>query len=220
MARGTRTKADFIEAASGIVGAEGWAGLSAKSLSVKMGTHSTAVYRHFSSWNDLVVAVFDLGFGQLMRSAVADAELLTSPRARMRSVLSVLRAGLDADPNIADGIYSILSADEAVPTPNVDEFGVWVADQLIEMGVPVERIPVLYQAIESIAIGFTLADYTGHPHHVSNRRQRRRRQATSVFEAMSRSDDSMRTVMDEAFELSVNLILDECERVAKQDPVR
>lgn len=217
MARGTRTRADFIEAASGIVEAEGWAGLSAKSLSMKMGTHSTAVYRHFSNWNDLIVAVFDLGFGRLMHSAVDDATTLTSPRARLLSVLALIRAGLDADPNIADGIYSILSAQEAVPTPNVDEFGVWVANQLIEMGVPVERIPVLYQAIESIAIGFTLADYTGHPRHVSNRRQRRRQQSTSVFEEMSRSDDAMKDIMDEAFVLSVNLLLDECERVARQD---
>ena len=214
MARGIRTRADFIQAAGEIVEAEGWPGLSAKSLSARMGTHSTAVYRHFHNWNELVVAVFDVGFGRMVDVAITSAEQLTEPRARILSVLSVIRSGLDADPYIADGIYSILSAEEAADTPHVDAFGLWVVEQLMAMGVPAERIPVVFHAIESTVIGHVLADYTGHPNHIRNRRMRRRRQSIPVFEEMSRTEESVKGVVDDAFDLSVSLILDECERIA------
>lgn len=103
----------------------------------------------------------------------------------------------------------------AVPStlmPNFDAASARLAGLLQEMGVPEAEIPVLYQALESLAIGSVLVDYTGHPLHLVNRRQRRRMSGVPAFEGFSRADDTTKAVSDAAFELSLSLLLDECER--------
>lgn len=214
MARGTRTSTDFVNAAYEIVATSGWPGLSAKSLAESMHTHSTAVYRHFRNWDELVVAVLDRSLGELSQTAFSRMPAKASPRKRLMTFIETLRAAVDADPFLVDGLQSIVAGREVAPTPAVDAIMRWIVDQLVEMGVPDERIPVLHQALENLLIGFTISDFAAHPKHTSNRRQRRRMASIKAFEASSRTDADCKAVTDEAFALTANLILDECERAS------
>ena len=214
MARGRRGSSDFAEAGARIVADSGWAALTPPALAEKLGVHTTAVYRHFPSWNDLLVAVFDLSIGQLSESARVAEDGGASPREQITIFMRTVRGAVDADPYLADCIYAILRSEGTSPMPNFDAASARLAGLLIEMGVPVAELPTLYQALEGLVIGTTLVDYTGHPLHLVNRRQRRRMSAVPAFEEFSRTDAATKAVSDAAFELSLRLLLDECERLA------
>lgn len=214
MARGHRTHEDFTSAAVAIVATAGWAGLTPTSLAESLGVHSTAVYRHFPTWNDLIVSVFDLGLSQILGQAIAATPVDATPREQILSIMRTVRATAEADPQLADCLYLALSASTPLNTPNFDAMSAHTAQLLMAMGVPEARLPTIYQALESLALGNLLVDFTGHPHHMSNRRQRRRMSGITAFESFTRSDDATKAVADEAFELNLRLILDECERVA------
>ena len=91
-----------------------------------------------------------------------------------------------------------------------------MANLLIAMGVPETDLPAMYQALEALAIGNLLVDFTGHPNHVAHRRQRRRMSGVTAFEQFTRSEAETEAVSDAAFELTARLLLDECERLAAQ----
>lgn len=213
MARSRRRgSSDFAEAGAEIVAASGWAALTPPALAESLGVHATAVYRHFPSWNDLLVAVFDLSLGQLTEAAQQAEAAGATPREQITGFLRTVRQAVDADPYLVDCIYAILRSEGTSPMPNFDAASARLAGLLQEMGVSEADIPVLYQALESLAIGSVLVDYTGHPLHLVNRRQRRRMSGVPAFEGFSRADDTTKAVSDAAFELGLTLLLDECER--------
>lgn len=216
MARGHRSPEDFASAAHMIVLESGWPGLTAAALAERLGVHPTAIYRHFATWNDLVVAAFDLSLARIFAEAMGSAPEGASPRDRIMAFMRTVRAEVEADPNIADCVLAILRRDTAAPVPNFDAASAQIAQLLTDMGVPEGELPALYQAIEAQAIGGVLVDYIGHPHHFSNRRQRRRLSGVAAFEPSTRSDEATKSIADAAFELSARLLLDECERLAAQ----
>lgn len=215
MGRSRRGSSDFAEAGATIVAASGWAALTPTTLAESLGVHATAVYRHFPAWNDLLVAVFDLSLGQLTEAAREAEGDGAAPREQIAGFLRTTRLAVDADPYLADCIYAILRSEGTSPMPNFDAASARLASLLQEMGVSDADIPVLYQALESLVIGSILVDYTGHPLHLVNRRQRRRMSGVPAFEAFSRADDTTKAVSDDAFELNLGLLLDECERRGK-----
>lgn len=216
MGRGRRGSADFAQAGAAIVAESGWAALTPPALAERMGVHATAVYRHFPSWNDLLVAVFDLSLGQLTEAARMAEAAGASPREQIATFLRTVRAAMDADPYLVDCVYAILRSEGTSPMPNFDAASARLAALLLEMGVPVTELPAVYQALESIAIGTSIADFTGHPLHLVNRRRRRRMSGIPAFEEFSRTDEATMAVSDAAFELSLRLILDECERLGRE----
>lgn len=194
----------------------GWAALTPARLAESLGVHPTAVYRHFPAWNDLVVAVFDLRLAQIFTAAMASAPPDATPREQILGIMRIFRLATRNDPFLADCIYLILSADTLLPAPSFDAASEQMANLLIAMGVPETDLPAMYQALESLAIGNLLVDFTGHPNHVAHRRQRRRMSGVTAFEQFTRSEAETEAVSDAAFELSARLLLDECERLAAQ----
>lgn len=216
MARGRRVALDFAEAGAAIVAESGWAALTPPALAEHMGVHTTAVYRHFPSWNDLLVAVFDLSLGQLTEAAQTAEAAEASPREQISTFMRTVRAAMNADPYLVDCVYAILRSEGTSPMPNFDAASARLAALLLEMGVPVTELPAVYQALESIAIGTSIADFTGHPLHLVNRRRRRRMSGIPAFEEFSRNDETTMAVSEAAFELSMRLLLDECERLGRE----
>lgn len=214
MARTRRSGEEFVLAAAGIVAESGWESLTAKSLAERLGVHSTAVYRHFGTWDDLVVAVFDLGLGQLLEAGQSLLAEGASPRDRILASLRAFRAAADADPFVADCFAAILTAGTVAQTPNADALTTWLVQQLEEWGVPRAQVPAMHQALENLVIGGIFCDYASHPDHVSLRRQRRRMTGIPAFEEFTRSDEACAQIGTEAFELSARLLLDECDRLA------
>ena len=201
-------------AAVALVEEVGWAGLSPKSLADRLGVHSTAIYRHFASWDDVVVAVFDRQVVHLWQASQDHLPSNASPRERLLALMRAFRAAANGDPYVADCLASILNAGEVGRTPNSDGVTAWVVDRLEEWGVPTDRVPQIHQALESLIIGGILCDYAGHPDHVARRRQRRRLTGIPAFEEFSRTDEACAQVGVDAFELTARLLLDECERMA------
>lgn len=217
MGRGRRTSEDFAEAAAAIVAESGWPALTPAALAERLGVHATAVYRHFATWNDLVVAVFDLGLAQIMTDAMSELPASASPRDRILGFMRAVRAATEADSNLADCVLAILRADTLTAMPNFDAASAAILELIQAIGVPEADCPAMYQAIESLTIGSILVDYTGHPNHVTNRRQRRRMSGAAAFEEFTRSDEATMAVSEAAFELSARLLLDECERLAASE---
>lgn len=217
MARARRTSQDFVDAAAGIVARSGWSSLTPQSLAEELGAHSTAVYRHFPTWNDLVVCVFDAQIPLLLEQALQELASDPSPRDQILGFMMAVRSATQADPFFADCCLAILRSDAPVLAPNFDAVSAKVAGLISKMGVPDDQVPVMYQAIEMLTMGSIIVDYIGHPHHVSARRQRRRMSGIEAFEAFTRSDEATHAVSIAAFEVSARLLLDECERLAAGD---
>ena len=212
MARGQRTRQDFVDAASALVAESGWGSLSATSLSERVGAHPTAMYRHFANWNDVVVAVFDARIGDTV--AATSKNVKGSPRDHVLGLMRAFRSAAEADPYMADCLIAILRSESTVTAPNFDSFSRSFSGLLEMMGVPPEHLPTLYQALETLTMGSIISDFTGHPHHITHRLHRRRLSGIAAFEPSSRSEQATHAVSNAAFELTANLLLDECERVA------
>lgn len=214
MGRGRRTSQDFAEAAAGIVAEAGWPALTPPALAEQLGVHATAVYRHFATWNDLIVAVFDLSIARILSDAMEALPKNASPRDRIIGFLRTVRAATEADPYLAECVSAILSTGTLTVMPNLDAASRQIAELLRQMGVPSSELPTMYQAIEGFIIGSVIVDFTGHPNHIVNRRHRRRMSGVPEFEEFTRSDEATMAVSQAAFELNARLLLDECERLA------
>lgn len=203
-----------MHAATSLVLESGWAGLTPKSLAERLGVHSTAIYRHFSAWDDVIVAVFDQQVVHLLDASQGALPADATPRERIISLMRAFRNAANDDPHVADCLSAILSAGNVGQTPNADVVTAWLVDQLEQWGVPRDQLPEMHQALESLLIGGILCDFAGHPDHVALRRQRRRMSGIPAFEEFSRTDEACAQVGSDAFELTARLLLDECERIA------
>lgn len=97
-----RGSSDSSEA--GIIAASGWAALTPPALAESLGVHATAAYRHVPSWNDLLVAVFDLSLGRLTEAAQQAEAAGATPRERFTAFLRTVRQAVDAGPYLVDCI--------------------------------------------------------------------------------------------------------------------
>lgn len=215
MARGTRTRQDFVDAALAIVTESGWSALTPAALAARLEVHPTAVYRHLANWNDLVVAAFDVTIGQVAREAMAALPPEATPRERIEGFMRAMRSAAESEPALVDCILGILRAQPTPAMPNFDAASAQLVALLAAMGVPESLLPQMYQAVEGLMIGSVLTDYLGHPQHLANRRQRRRMSGVAAFEESTRSDEATKALSDATFELSSRLLLDECERMAR-----
>lgn len=194
----------------------GLEGLNTRVLGERMGVHSTAVYRHFRTWDDLLMQVYDAQFGVFLETAAPTLDAAPGPRERLLVLMRSIRAAVDADPHLVDGLIGIARSPAAVPTPNIDAATAIVVDALVELGLTGRSLAVAHHALEDFMLGSSVVDYAGFPQHVENRRRRRRMIGLAELAESSATDDEVRTVTELGFEFTAQSLLDACERLAHE----
>jgi len=210
----SRTDADFIAAGVTIVKERGFAQLTSRSLGDAMGIHSTAVYRHFPQWDLLVLAVTDAIFGESAARHLPEILAVADPRARVLTLMRIVRAEIDLNPELAANLVRMAGSPVSVATPHADAMAGLVVDALLEMGVPSDSVAIAYQALENFTMGGAALDYAGLPDHLSKRLGRRRMAGIPAFTQVAKSPDDIERINAQAFTLGADALLDACEKLA------
>lgn len=193
-------KADYVSAAVAFVDANGLDAMTMRSLGEHMGVDPTAVYRHFPTKEDLTNAMADWFFGLIVQELSIPA---ADPRSRIFAMGLATRKVFSGHPGI--GVAALHStgnsANGLVLTRSV-------ADDLLELGVPADFVPVAYQALEGFAFGACMMDFIGSPANWEVRRMRYRALELDPFDAAGKSVSTARDTGQRAFETGLATLLD------------
>ena len=144
--------------------------------------HHTALYRYFSTKDDLLSAVF-------VRLAEG---ILHDTKGRLLSC--------------AMGNLIVLVT--AGSLPQAQAFQVQIVGMLREMGVAESDLARSYQALETHVIGGSYYDYTSAPDHLSQRRTRYREANDVSLDQFARKDSDIDDLNETTFMWVLDLILD------------
>lgn len=155
-------KQDYVDAALEVVQQVGFAGLTAKSLGAHLGVDPSAMYRHFTNKDELVVAMFDR---VVERHQVDTSE--SDPLARIRRTALVVREFFLAVPELASVLGNAPQMPRAMVGAATD-----IIEALRELGLDGEELVAAYQSIENLVIGTMMFETAGSPVNYEIRRTR------------------------------------------------
>lgn len=207
----SRTEADYIAAGVAIVKEQGFEHLTSRTLGESMGVHSTAIYRHFPQWDLLVLAVTDAVLAEAASRHIPEILAVEDPRERLLALMTLVRAEIDLNPDLAANLVRVAGSPVSVSTPNLDALAALVVAALRDMGVPSAFIPVAYQALENFTVGGAAIDYAGFPDHLAKRLGRRRMAGIPEFTGAAQTVEDIARVNAEAFAFGAKALLDACQ---------
>ena len=202
MARGRPglSKTDYVTAALDFIDEHGMEPLTMRALGEKMGVDPTAVYRHYPNKDDLVLAVCDRVFEGLVASMPGPE---VEPRARIHGIAVIARDTFRRHPHVTSAIVNSTGYME-----NGFAYSRTAAQAIVDLGVPDDRVAIVYQMFEGYIMGSSLQDFTSSPHNWAIRRARYRALDLPQFDAVSGSEEAVRDVADAAFLATLDAILD------------
>lgn len=189
-------KQDYVDAALEVVQQVGFAGLTAKSLGAHLGVDPSAMYRHFTNKDELVVAMFDR-IAEQHQIDISEAE----PFARIRRHAQVVRNFFLAVPELASVLGNAPQMPRAMVGAATD-----IIEALREIGLHDRELVAAYQAIENLVIGTMMFETAGTPLNYEIRRSRYREMGDE-FERTAHSTDQVREMATTAFVQSLDALL-------------
>jgi AcrR family transcriptional regulator len=205
------SRTDFVGAGAAIVAEGGLDALTTRALGERLGVHSTAIYRHFPDWDGLILAITDVIVGGAGAMILSQVEPLPTARERLAMIARMARGAVAEQPDLAQMIVTVIQADTAVPTPNIDQFMRAVIGQLRALGLHGPDVAVGFQAFEGLLLGTICADYLGAPNHLEHRLARRRMLGEPEISAAVAGTAGVQELNDAAFEMLVGGLLDAME---------
>ena len=205
-----RSREDFITAGVALVEEQGFEQLTSRNLGEAMGVHSTAMYRHFPQWDQLVAAVTDALLGKVVEMHRAELETTADPRQRILGAIALVRQEAFRNPELMGNLLQIAAAPPSLATPHIDMVVRVVTESLQQMGLRGRNLAVGWQALESFTLGFLAQEFVGHPHHLDNRLGRRRMVGVPDFTANAQTTDDIAAINEAAFWMSAHAVLDAC----------
>lgn len=203
-----RSREDFVQAGVLLVREQGFGALTSRALGDAMGIHSTAIYRHFPQWDDLVLAVTDAIVGGILASDAEAIIAVKDPRERvLAAMLAVRRLAYD-NPDVAENLLRLAAAPITTATPVIDALSRTVIESLVELGLRGERLAIGYQALEGFTVGTSALDFGGHPHHLVNRLGRRRSAGNAAMLETLQSAEDVDRVNEAAFLFGATALLE------------
>ncbi len=201
----------FAAAALEFIDAHGIDALTLRALGDEMGVHSTAVYRYYRSKDELVEAAL----ARMLAESGVEIPDDGTPRERIAAILRGLRGAFAAHPSMA--LPNLTFADEQATVEFV-RGGLYLLEQ---MGLRGRDLVVAYQALENFHVGTTAYDFAEYPEGLERLMRGRQLVGHPAIAEASGSLDDMRATKDEAFEMTLNALLDACEaRGALDGPPR
>ena len=196
--KGERTREAMLRAAIDILDELGPDGLTLQALGEHLGLHRTAVYRHFTSRDDLLSATMEF----LVAQVASRLTLPVDPRGRIATIALEMRRMFHRHPGAAT---IFVTSGGARASASAMERVVLVA--LRELGVAEPDLPRTYQALESYAVGSSLFDFAGAPHHLELRRQRHAAVEDPAMDRVSTSAVQVDAVNEAAFLWGLDALL-------------
>lgn len=198
----------MADAALELIDEHGLDALTLRALGQATGMHHTAVYRHFSSRNDVLAAVNAIVVQSGLDRVVTWSD---DPRERLLSLIRALRAAMREHPAVTP---SLLQPDAAVSiSQSVVDFQSMVIGALSDMGLAGHALLIHHRLLESYVLGASVFDFGGAPGHLESRRQRMREIPDAAFEEVSRDVASIDAVNEEAFDRGLVILVDVCVEV-------
>ena len=205
----TLTPNDYVETAVRFVEQNGLASMTMRALGDQMGVDATALYRHFPNKDSLISAMVDWFMGKaLERTELASS----SPREHTRNVALAMRETFRCWPQIGLELYS----GEGGSGANAIEYSRASVDALRALGLKDEELTRCYQMLETFVMGSCVHDFAGAPHNMAVRRLRYRTLDIAEFDAVARDEASVMALADEAFNQTLDALLDMCEQYARR----
>lgn len=196
-------KADYIAAAFDFVDSNGIEVMTMRSLGAHMGVDPTAVYRHFPTKEELVNALVD----QFLQNVVASLNTkLKDPRSRIIDRAIATRTEFEKHPDV--GVALVFGNGQSWSGLLLSR---GVAGDIAALGVPQKAIPIAYQMLEGFVIGSCCQDFIRSPENYAIRRMRYRAIETPPFDAVSRTEASVKKVADSAYVQGLNVLIDHIE---------
>jgi AcrR family transcriptional regulator len=138
----------IVSAALAVADRHGLSGMTLRMVGAELGADPTAIYRHFSNKEALVVAMADRLFGE-----VVGAEYPGDWRQRFAALMFAVRAVYRARPALVDALAN--QPEESPSLIAVNELSVGC---LLEAGLDPVRAGLLHQVITSYVIGTGVLD--------------------------------------------------------------
>jgi AcrR family transcriptional regulator len=198
---------DYVVAALKFVNERGLSSMTMRALGDEMGVDATALYRHFPNKESLIDAMIDWFLGEALRNSEKSDD--SSPRERMIGQAKALRDMFEKFPDI--GLSIVHSEGASVNGFLFSRRGI---DTLRELGLQNRDLVRCYQAIETYIMGSCVHDFAGSPHNMDVRRKRYRYFEVPEFDEQSRTAKDVRKITEDGFDLGINAILDEFEKLA------
>lgn len=193
------THEEFIDAAIGIVDAEGLDALTARRLGKEVGVSYTAVYTYFADREQLMGALVDRISAEVVAGVMPRGESL---RDQLVAIALSARRALAKHPQLA-GVFATATGD----AKQGNEATLFVVGLLEQAGLRGRDLVTAYRVIESYVFGATVFDLGAAPQHLSIRRRRYAFTGHPDFKAVAKSDKAIGEHNDEAFERGLELIL-------------
>ena len=196
----TLTQQDFIDAGTNFLLSHPLSDLTMRVLGDLLGVDATACYRHFRSKGELLTAMVD----SMLRAGVdAVPESLTDPRERIERQTLAVRRAMRANPQLAAAF-----ATSEGQMPNAIELSRRGIANLRALGLDGDRLVVVYQALESHAMGATMFDLMAAPINMEVRAARYSAIGDPAFAHVGRSAAATDAIADEAFVVAMGALLD------------
>ena len=197
-------RSEYVRVAMEFVEEHGLAQLTMRALGKHLGVDPTAVYRHFPSKEAMIEAMLD----QLMAQSASIEPAGDSPRDRILSTALDLRAIFHAHPQLST---AFATSSGAYPS------GLTLTKRLITelraIGLQNTDLVQMYQTIETFIMGSTNFDGGGSSSSFEQRAQRYRVINEPEFDAASSDSESVREISHHGYVVTLNLLIDESERI-------
>ena len=203
--KGQNRRDQYIRAAIDFVDVRGIAGLTMRALGEELGVDPSAVYKYFPSKEALLDALLN----EIIRP-VAELEFREKlPRNNVIEICQALRNSFREHPSLA-GIF----ASAVGNFPNGLMLTRHIIGQLQVMGLRGENLVRMYQSLEGYTLGASVFDSGGDPDTWTIRQIRYQFFEIPEFTDAGVSPDEVKRITDEAFLGTLNLLLDQCEKLA------
>ena len=196
------SRAAFIEAALGYIDQHGVDGLSLRTLGKEMEISHATIYRHFSNKDELIDALIDDQLG----AAIADADLSLPPKQRLRNLAIQLRNHFDQHPNLLrPWINGTGEGQNGFQSTSI------TIGAIKDLGISEERLSFWLRVLENFVIGSMVYDYAASPDHFSIRASRLNYLYDAGFLPKQMTPDQVAAENRNAFEQTLDLLLDRLE---------
>jgi len=197
-------KSEYVRVAMEFVEELGLGQLTMRALGEQLGVDPTAVYRHFPSKEVMIEAMLD----QMMAESAAIEPVGSSPRERIMSTALNLRSVFHAHPQLTTAFATAIGT-----YPNGLILTKRLVTELRTIGLKDDDLVQMYQTMESYVMGSATFEAGGNPSAFEQRAQRYRVINEPEFDVASTDSESVKHIAHRGFVLTLNLLVDESERI-------
>lgn len=192
------SRESFVAAALQIADEHGIDALTVRALGSALGASATAIYRYFETKDELLDAIREALFGQVLTNWKRDP----NPTESLVNLGRALRTTAQQHPTLGQ-----ILTNRVAPNTTFNQLPMVVIDHLERLGVTADNMVIAYRQLETLAIGSAIFDFSGAPNHLRDRRERMTGIGRPEFDAQVTDDDAIARINDQAFETTLRLVI-------------